>query len=330
MAVDTATHPRHPIGVVCRRTGLKADLVRAWEKRYGAVMPRRGRTARRLYSDRDIERFRLLLRATQGGRGISQIAGLTDEQLTGLIADDERALRGRGASARREGDSQLAGGLGEACLRAVTALDGQQLRLELEQAAAHMSRRDLIEQVLVPLVHAIGTEWREGHLRPVHEHLATAVVTSFLANLQGAYRAPYWAPNLVVTTPAGQQHEIGALLVSATAAAEGWYVAYLGPNLPAEDIAIAAHEVSAKAVALSIVHPVEDPALAGELRRLRQLLSPDVPLIVGGRATGALSTLLDEVGALRPGTLDALCQTLSTLATQPRGTAPTERRRRQG
>src|SRR5947208_15218323 len=77
--------PRHPIGVVARRTGLKPDLIRAWERRYGAVTPGRTETRRRFYSDEDIERLLLLRRAVNTGRGISQVAGLSDAELEALI-----------------------------------------------------------------------------------------------------------------------------------------------------------------------------------------------------------------------------------------------------
>ena len=49
--------PRHPIGVVCRRARMKPDRVRAWERRYGVVEPRRSGGNQRLYSDADIERL---------------------------------------------------------------------------------------------------------------------------------------------------------------------------------------------------------------------------------------------------------------------------------
>ena len=41
--------------VVTRRTGLSADLLRAWEKRYEVVKPARSPSGRRLYSDADVE-----------------------------------------------------------------------------------------------------------------------------------------------------------------------------------------------------------------------------------------------------------------------------------
>src|SRR5918999_1341804 len=93
----------HPIGVVTRRTGLSPDLLRVWEKRYHVVRPRRSSGGRRLYSDADIERLRLLYRATLAGRGIGQVATLSTPTLAALVrrdADADRAdTNGRAPSA---------------------------------------------------------------------------------------------------------------------------------------------------------------------------------------------------------------------------------------
>src|SRR5919107_4915681 len=83
-ARPTAEGPRHPMRVVTRRTGLSADVLRVWEKRYGVVTPSRSDTGRRLYSDTDIERLRLLHRATLAGRSIGQVAGLSTPALLEL------------------------------------------------------------------------------------------------------------------------------------------------------------------------------------------------------------------------------------------------------
>src|SRR5918999_1092269 len=87
----------HPIGVVTRRTGLSPDLLRAWEKRYDVVKPARSGGGRRLYSDADIERLRLLYRATLAGRGIGQVATLSTPALAALVrrAGDGGVPRGR-------------------------------------------------------------------------------------------------------------------------------------------------------------------------------------------------------------------------------------------
>src|SRR3954468_24399462 len=82
---SSSSSHRHPIGVVARRTGLKPDLIRAWERRYGAVEPGRTDTRRRFYSDEDVERLLLLRRVVSTGRGISQVAGLSTEELEALL-----------------------------------------------------------------------------------------------------------------------------------------------------------------------------------------------------------------------------------------------------
>ena len=63
----------------------------------------------------------------------------------------------------------------------------------------------------------------------------------------------------------------------------------------------------ARAVALSIVHPADDPRVTGEIERLRQLVPQDVTIFVGGRAArgsdkpgdGAKVVFMGDLGALR-------------------------------
>ncbi len=185
------------------------------------------------------------------------------------------------------------------CLAHVRELDAAGFEAGLARAAVDLSRPVLMEQILVPLMQEIGNLWREGSLRVAHEHLASAVVRTFLGALREGPQPPPSAPTLIVTTPTGQHHEFGALIAAATASSEGWRATYLGPNLPAEDIAAAARQLDANAVALSIVYPTDDVHLRGELHKLRRALGESVVLLVGGRAAHAYDADLESIGALR-------------------------------
>jgi DNA-binding transcriptional MerR regulator/methylmalonyl-CoA mutase cobalamin-binding subunit len=285
---------------VARRTGLKPDLIRAWERRYGAVEPGRTETRRRFYSDEDIERLLLLRRVVSSGRGISQVAGLSNPELEALIeAEPATAAYTRPSAAAPEEIDEVAEAFLNRCLSAAQRLDVREMELELDRASLLFSRTHLIERVLVPLMRRIGDLWHQGALRPIHEHMASSVVRSFLGGMGGAYHPEVSAPHLVATTPARQRHELGALLAAATAAGEGWQVTYLGPDLPPEEIAAAALQKGARAVALSITYPPDDPMLVDDLRRLRRLLGPHTTLIVGGRACPAYNAVLQEIGAVR-------------------------------
>jgi methanogenic corrinoid protein MtbC1 len=121
---------------------------------------------------------------------------------------------------------------------------------------------------------------------------------------------------MVVTTPAGQLHELGALVVAAAAASEGWRATYLGPNLPAEEIAGAAEQNEAKAVALSIIYPADDPRQGYELEKLRRYLRDGVVLFVGGRATESYRKTLDAIGAVRSANIPNFRAALKTLRYQ--------------
>src|SRR5688500_13294428 len=86
---NSAAEPRHPIQVVARRTGLSADVIRAWEKRHAVVTPARTDSGRRLYTDADIERLRLIARVTLTGRTVAQAAALPAEELVALVREEE-------------------------------------------------------------------------------------------------------------------------------------------------------------------------------------------------------------------------------------------------
>src|SRR3954470_11491452 len=83
----------HTIAVVAARTGLSQDVLRVWERRYGAVAPARSAGNQRVYSDEDIARFRLLAAVTSKGRGIRTVANLPTQALEALVAQDHAAER---------------------------------------------------------------------------------------------------------------------------------------------------------------------------------------------------------------------------------------------
>ncbi len=305
---------RHPIRIVARRTGLTPEVLRVWEKRYGLVTPARTGTGRRLYSDSDIERLRLVRRATLSGRRVGDVSHLSIESLEALAREDEEAARNlpqspapepgdrgtRPSAGVRQSADPVTGTAAtplEECMEAVRDLNGPRLEAILNRALMSLGSMELIEEIIVPLMRTVGELWEKGRLDAYNEHLATIVVRQTVARLLVWPPAESTAPLAIVTTPAGQMHEMGAILAAATVQAEGWRVVYLGPDLPARDIALAAEQVRADVVALSLVYPADDPKLGAELSELRERLPKSVQILVGGSAAASYGQVLQRIGA---------------------------------
>lgn len=286
---------RHTMKSVSKRTGLTPQLIRMWERRYKAVVPDRTSTGRRVYSDEDIRRLVLLKQATQAGESIGQIAGLPDEELLNLAGPVAPSIR-TGEDVQ-SAESTL--GYLQECLTAVGQFDAVSLESSLLRALNNLGQATFLEEVVAPLLEATGERWANGNFKVAHEHLVSAVVRSLLGGMTLTQPPDKNSPVIVLTTPAGQYHEFGILMASIVAASSGWQPVYLGPNMPAHEIASAVSEKNARAVALSVIYPHDDPRLPMELQKLGKSLTADVKIIVGGRAHEAYDKVLREIGAVR-------------------------------
>ena len=310
MFVADMNEAQYPIRLVARLTGLSAHVIRIWEQRYRAVEPQRTSTKRRLYSQRDIERLNLLRDLTQAGHSIGQVAQLPMDKLRKLVAKSPK-LQAR--APRAAAKAPAASSFLDECVAAIKSFDASALDDALKRGATALGALGLLQRVVAPLAQTVGDLWRDGTLTAAHEHFASAALRVFLGQAAKPFGAVDNAPVLVVATPAGQVHELGALLVGATAANLGWQVTYLGASLPAAEIAGAAQQRRARAVALSLVYPEDDPQLEGAVTLLRESLPGDVKLLAGGRAMPAYREALEKVGALPIENLAQLGATLDGL-----------------
>ncbi|MDX1567427.1 MAG: MerR family transcriptional regulator [Longimicrobiales bacterium] len=297
---DRREEPRHPMGVVTQRTGVSSHTLRAWERRYGVVEPGRTEGGHRLYSDADVEHLRLLNLLTQHGRQIGQIADRSTDELRALLKEDREAEAAAPSPERsRPSSTGKADELLAGAYSAVEAMDSEELGAILRRGALTLSTAAFLDDLLVPLMSRIGDAWADRRLRPAHEHAASAVAMRVAGWLMDNFEPAGEPPCIVVTTPSGQQHELGALAAAVTAASEGWRVRYLGPNLPAEDVALAVSDADARALALSLVYPQDDEAVRKELRALRRSLPESFPILVGGAAADSYDAILDEIDVVR-------------------------------
>ncbi|MGZ8399298.1 MAG: MerR family transcriptional regulator [Gemmatimonadales bacterium] len=287
--------PRHPVRLVAIRTGLSPHVLRAWERRYGVVAPDRSEGGQRLYSDHDVERLRQLRQLTRRGHSISRIATLSLAELERLEQQEPPAPAVPRAGAVES--SAAAEFVGEA-LSAVRGLDAGELQAVLQRGAVTLGGPVFLDEVVAPAVEAVGHGWSSGSLSVAQEHMSTAVFRRALEWLGEVYRVEGEAPRLVVATPPGEAHELGALMVATCAAAEGWGITYLGPDLPVAELLAAVRDIEARAVALSIVYSSNDEGFLAAIEATRVGLPEGTPLLVGGAAANRLREALEASGAI--------------------------------
>lgn len=290
---------RYSIKIASERSGVSSHLIRMWEKRYGALVPARTETNRRLYSDENVERLSLLFNCTQAGHRIGNIAGLSTATLRKLAQESAAAGQVELEAATALPPSPADGLPAEIrrAFRAIDAMDAEALRGALDAASLELGYQGMLTKVVVPLMQHIGRLWCEGELTAAFEHFASAALRTYLLGHVQSYGASRNAPVILTVTPSGQLHEFGAVVTAAAANSAGWHVIHLGPSLPAAEIAGAAIRSEASMVALSLVHPPDDPDLPGQLRMLRRLLPARVGIVVGGRAMEGYRQALEEIKA---------------------------------
>ena len=302
----------HPIAVVAERTGLSQDVLRVWERRYGAVDPIRGPGGQRFYSDSDVLRLGLLNAAIRAGRSIGQVARLSTEEIAALVEEDMAARDRRALPISTVPD---AAGIVESAFALARSLDAPALAESLRRAVAVMGVSPFIETVVGPLLRRVGDEWHAGRLSMAPEHLVSSILHDIIVSAMRAFPQRAGAPRVLIATPAGDRHAIGAAIAGAAAAVEGWNVLYLGPDLPAQEIADAAIAADVRVVALSVVYMDDSTRVLGELRALRTRLPATVSIIAGGAGARSIAAQLAAIDVLVEASIPGLIAQLRSIWT---------------
>jgi methanogenic corrinoid protein MtbC1 len=230
------------------------------------------------------------------GHAIGRLAALSDEELRGLIASPVMAANEAGAAkaARQDKPSMELLSL----MAAIERLDYAEAERELSLLAAVLAPRELVHRVAQPLLQRVGEAWHEGKLGVAQEHMTSALLRNLLGALIPLYRRTTPAGKLLFATPSGEHHEFGILLSAMLAVGGGLGIVYLGANLPAEEIVVAAQKTAPQAVVLGFIGANGAKAAMEELQKVTQKLPAQIELWVGGTQGEALVKEVKQTRAL--------------------------------
>lgn len=275
------------IGELSRRVDVTPDRLRAWERRYGLLRPRRSGGNYRLYSKVDEARVRLMCRYLNEGAPAAQAAELAvGARFTVRPGHDQRVPVADATSAIEEMRASL------------DAFDETSAQRTLERLFAVYTPTTVIRDVLLPYLHDVGERWADADLTVAQEHFATSFLQARLLALARGWDRGLGPRALLAAAP-GEQHVCGLISFGVALHQLGWRITYLGADTPWQMVASAADAVAPDVVVVSA-------AMHG---RVRQADGGDLaarwPLVLAGAGCdpdhaariGARCLLTDPVSA---------------------------------
>ncbi|AOE87375.1 MerR family transcriptional regulator [Pseudomonas sp. TCU-HL1] len=280
-----------PIREVARQTGINPVTLRAWERRYGLIVPLRTRKGHRLYTEDEVARIRLILTWLDRGVAVGQVKGLLKTQQTSA-ADSEPA------SPWAEQRQHL--------LEAIGNLAERQLDERFNAAMALYPPRTLYRQLLSPLLDELEQRWRGqfgGQVERVF--FLSWLRTKLGARLYHNNRQCSGAPILLINT-SERPMEPSLWLTAWLASSTDCPVEVFDWPVPAAELTLAVAHIQPRALLLYSSQPFN----AAQLPRL--LNGHPCPCLLAGPAVAIHQAELEPGTHLAEGPLDAL-QTLSDL-----------------
>ena len=257
------------IGELARRTGVRAETIRAWERRYEIVSPTRSEGGFRLYSPAQEDRIRSMRDLIAQGVAPAQAA----EQVRHGAATPRPSPEPAGTGSP-DGDA-------EALTAALLAYDEETANTVLDRSLGAFSLDVVTGAVILPAMADIGRRWTRGEVSIAQEHFATHVVRGRLLGLARGWGSGF-GPRAVLGCPPGELHDIGLIVFGLALRGRGWRVVYLGPDTPVDMILEAARRLDPAAVVLSTTDPALLSAAESGLRETARLR----PLWIGGAGAG--------------------------------------------
>ncbi|MEO8373025.1 MAG: MerR family transcriptional regulator [Candidatus Solibacter sp.] len=275
----------YPIRAVARLTGISIDALRAWERRYQAVVPHRTNRGR-LYDAAQVRRLMLLRDATKAGHSIGEVTKLEDAQIQALLAAPSSVTP-------LDASSDIT--VLKPVLLAIENYDYSGANSELGILASLLPVQELVHKVVQPLMELVGKRWYNGTLTVAQEHMVSALLRNLLGGLVRLYHPREPRVRVIFATPASELHEFGILCGAMLAVSVGIEAIYLGPNLPTPEIVSITNRLKPRALVLGVAAPAYVPDLSGAVDFIAGQIPASTEIWIGGRdAQPAIATAASD------------------------------------
>jgi len=263
------TSSPHPFNIkaVVRETGVLADTIRAWERRFGIPSPMRTEGGHRRYSRHDIDIILWLKHQTQRGLSISAAVA----QFQALLAEGKDPLSENTlitpaiapVSISRLEDLRTQ--WVDACL----AYNDERAESLASEAFAQYAPEEVVFHILLAGLAEIGAAWQASRATVQQEHFTSQLVTRRLEALIATAPRPTRPERMAIALPPGGTHIIPSLAILYLLRMRSFPVTNLGASVPIDQILEAFSRIQPT---LTIISAQTLPR-ARELQQMAHILS---------------------------------------------------------
>src|SRR5262249_50214014 len=146
--------------------------------------------------------------------------------------------------------------------------------------------------IICPLLAEIGSRWAHQDFGIAQEHVATNLIRNLIISQFRLYPPDESAETVVFATNVDERNEFGILIGALIAATRGWYVVYLGTDMPAKEIVRTVKLTKARVLVLSVVNP--NSGTEEELRIICEQIPSPARVWIGGAEAIRYRELLEK------------------------------------
>ncbi len=217
---------KYNIKAVSKMLGIQAGTLRAWERRYQMVAPKRNESGHRLYTEEHVRVLRWLQDKVNKGFTISQAVTLLEnnevEEKEGLLL------------VQTGGDQSSA--MADKLLQSLLAFDEKTAHEIINQAFSLFTVDKVMVDILGTLLVKIGDLWENSKITTAHEHFASSILRSRIGMILHSFPHNPMMPKAIAVCGPGEWHELGLLIYTLFLRRKGFEVIYLGASIAEKDI----------------------------------------------------------------------------------------------
>lgn len=256
---------------VAEIVGVNPITLRAWEQRYGVIIPKRTNGGTRVYTQENINDLLQVLQYKEAHK-------VTIQQAMKKLKKQKQTEAQSFFDLNPITNTDII----QTIFDALADFDTAKASQIIQPLLSELDTEIVFHCIFVPLLHKVGAEWENGNLQVSQEHFISHFIKQRILDFFDQSITEGQHPKALAICPPNEFHHIGLLLFSSFLQKRGVDVLFLGENTPVENISTLIKRNHVKVVCFSVTMTEQIAYLEQFIASISQQ-NPDLDFVIGGR-----------------------------------------------